>query len=270
MNLPNFLIIGAQKCGTTWLYDMLNQHPEVYMAKKKELEFFSYSKNNLGDIKNYTSNFLDANGKTAIGEATPSYFWNANNYSKWNFKPNGFEKDIPKQVHETLGSSTKLVLLLRNPIERAVSAYFHHCKKNRISFQNDLLDVGKYHGIIHMGFYYEHLVKWFEFFNPENFLIIIYETDIKENSKETLKRTFNFLNVTNTFMPINHMTEIHKGMSRVKIDNNYYVSIDSKSGIKHQQLVVNKQTRKKLKEIYSEDILKLSNLLNKELVTLWQ
>ncbi|WP_209125684.1 sulfotransferase [Alkalihalobacillus sp. BA299] len=273
MVLPNFLIIGAQKCGTTWLYNMLNQHPNIFLPNKKELEYFSYSKNNQEDINNYKEMFTSSNGQKAIGEATPSYFWNADAYLKWNNKPDGFENNIPKEVYKALGSSTKFILLLRNPIERAISAYLHHCKKRRISLRSDILEVGRHHGIIHMGFYYEHLLKWYEYFKPENFLIIIFETDFINDKKQLLENTFNFLKVDNQFIPKNYNKEIHKGMHRLKVNNNYYLSSKNKEvdlSDNNKLLFINEDTRTQLYEIYRKDIKKLSQLINKDLESLWK
>ena len=100
---PNFLIIGTPKCASTSLHFYLSQHPEIYMSHTKEIYFFSdnYDKG----LEFYRKYFLNASGKKAIGEATPVYC----------FLP--YALDRIKQNFPDI----KLILCLRNPVERAFS-----------------------------------------------------------------------------------------------------------------------------------------------------
>lgn len=105
MGNPDFLIIGAQKCGTTNFWWILNQHPDICMSKNKELHYF-LRHTNYPDHDWYRSNFVDDGRVT--GESTPSYcFW-----------PGAIEK-----IH-TFNPETKLIMLLRNPVHRAISQYW--------------------------------------------------------------------------------------------------------------------------------------------------
>ena len=72
--LPNLLIIGAQKCGTTWLARMLGQHPDVFMAEE-EIHFFDRAHNFARGTAWYESHFAAAAGQSAVGEKTPDYLW---------------------------------------------------------------------------------------------------------------------------------------------------------------------------------------------------
>ncbi len=92
LNLPNFLIIGVQKGGTTWLHENLKRHPAIFLPEnKKELEFFSYYQKKIADsgLAGYLHSFNQFNDviqtekPKAIGEATPSYFWSTNPARKW-------------------------------------------------------------------------------------------------------------------------------------------------------------------------------------------
>ena len=86
MQLPNFLIIGAIKAGTTSLYYYLQQHPEVYMpTERKEARYFAWEPDNpefshytrqqfpYRTLEEYATHFVDVRNETAIGEASPGY-----------------------------------------------------------------------------------------------------------------------------------------------------------------------------------------------------
>ena len=72
MAKPNFVGIGAQKCASTWIYQILSDHPDVSLSTKKEIDFFSYRYHH-GSLW-YEKHFPDKPGATATGEVSPSYF----------------------------------------------------------------------------------------------------------------------------------------------------------------------------------------------------
>ena len=107
MRLPEFLGIGTQKGGTTYLHGLLQQHPQVYLAHPKELHFFSLHHHR--GLEWYGHHFDDATADQCCGEVTPYYL----------FHPLAAERiatALPK---------VKLIVLLRDPVERALSQYFH-------------------------------------------------------------------------------------------------------------------------------------------------
>ena len=107
---PNFFCIGAQKAGTTTLYNLLIQHPQIYLPiNKKELHFFDVEENyNKGTLWYLTKYFSKIKNESAIGEVTPSYCY----YPK-----------TPKRIFEQFGPDIKFIFILRNPVQRAVSLY---------------------------------------------------------------------------------------------------------------------------------------------------
>ena len=114
MTMPNFLIIGAMKSGTTALYYYLEQHPEIYMSPVKEPNFFSSQEREnaagaVARIGNYRDLFRGVSGETAIGEASHSYL----------YEP-GAAAEIRRYAPEA-----KLIAILRNPIDRAYSHFLH-------------------------------------------------------------------------------------------------------------------------------------------------
>ncbi len=109
--LPNFLVVGAEKAGTTTLATMLSQHPEIFMCAPKEPMFFSYHNWDKG-LDWYASLFKGGDAYKAIGEASPVYTW-----APYDNKP-------PQRIYECLGD-IKYIYILRHPIDRMISHYRH-------------------------------------------------------------------------------------------------------------------------------------------------
>ena len=72
MPKPTFIGIGAQKCASTWIYDILKDHPDVALSELKEVDFFSYKYDH--GLQWYENNFSEAGTQSVIGEISPSYF----------------------------------------------------------------------------------------------------------------------------------------------------------------------------------------------------
>jgi tetratricopeptide (TPR) repeat protein len=103
---PNFLVIGLHKCGTTSFYSYLIQHPHILPAVTKEIRYFS--SNSINDLEYYLSHFpAISNNNYLTGEATPIYFKLTN---------------VAQQIKKWF-PNIKLILLLRNPIDRAISGF---------------------------------------------------------------------------------------------------------------------------------------------------
>ena len=108
--LPNLIIIGAMKCGTTSLHYYLSQHPEIYMSKLKELWFFLEENNWSKGLDWYKSHFK-TNARIR-GEASPGY----------TMYPS--RQGIPKKMH-TILPNAKIIYIIRDPIARFESEYMH-------------------------------------------------------------------------------------------------------------------------------------------------
>lgn len=116
LSLPNFLIIGAMKAGSTSLARYLGAHPQVFMAPCKEVHFFD--RNYDRGISWYAEHFLSAaDDESAVGEATPNYLY------------------LPEALSRMAGAvpQAKLVVILRNPVDRAYSHYWHEKARGRES-----------------------------------------------------------------------------------------------------------------------------------------
>ena len=116
--LPNFVIIGAMKAGTTSLYHYLRGHPQVFMTEVKELHYFVEAKNLSRGLAWYERQFAGAGSAVAIGEASPDY-------TKY-----PIHEGVPKRIAEVL-PDVRLIYLLRDPVERIRSHYLHDVARGR-------------------------------------------------------------------------------------------------------------------------------------------
>lgn len=195
--LPNFLLIGAQKCGTTWMAQMLEQHPQVAAAATKELHFFSNRKNFAQGLGWYREQFQPSAEATAIGEFTPNYFWTSTNAAE--MRESNSQPEIPATVHQALGE-IPLIVMLRDPVDRAVAAYYHHIRAGRVRPDQSILDVADRYGITSMGEYDRHFKAWFQHFPKARFLVLVRETDMQPAQRlQTVQRAYAHIGVDPRF-----------------------------------------------------------------------
>ena len=205
MKKPNFIIAGFPKCGTTSLHHYLDEHPEIYMPTQKELHFFTCNilsklnkgpkdaivkKTQINSSEKYLNFYKSVRNETAIGDASPSYI----NY------PSQFKK-----IKEYL-NDPKVIIILRDPIDRAYSNYLHLKRENRetLTFIESILKederkTNKYSDFWYYKFnstYYDKIIKAKETFS--NVLILTSE-ELSSNGYATLKNVYKFLEVDDTF-----------------------------------------------------------------------
>ena len=270
---PTFLVIGAQKCATTWLSRNIWQHPDCFVPSKDEIHFFNKRANYQKGIEWYQSQFVGYAGQKAVGEFTPNYLWTSENTQE--IQENDHNYDIPQLVKQHY-PDIKLIVSLRNPVKRAISSYYHQIRKRRVHPSSSILDVAHQHGIVSMGLYDVHLQKWFEHFDPESFLILILEEDIIKNHENTLKRVYQFIGVDSDFQPKNAAQKVHSRRNDFYTYASYYLpqvlakSLDKilPSIIRELDLWkinISESEIEELKEIYVEHNKNLSSLLNREI-----
>ncbi len=197
--LPNFLIVGAARSGTTSLYNYLIQHPDIFMPKEKEPAFFafagediqfSYGENTIiTRYSNYVSLFRGSEKYKVRGEASTPYLY----FYKKSIR--NIERYIPEK-------KIKIIIILRNPVKRAFSQYLLKRKfmMEKLPFMEAIREEKKrinsnYHFdffYIDRGFYYNQVKSYLEKF--EQVKVLLYD-DLKENPRETMKVLFEFLGV---------------------------------------------------------------------------
>lgn len=194
MALPDFLIIGAQKSGTSWLAHQLRQHPQVFVHPR-ELRYFNTPRNLERGPDWYEDQFARAPAGRILGEKTPGYMC-ANLSSVAN--PN-----VHESMHALLPGA-KLLAVLRNPVERAISAFHHHARRLRLprdaSIDGVLLgqhpELEERYGFVQRGFYARQLAALLELYPREQLLVLILEEDVRSAPAAALARVCRFLGVT--------------------------------------------------------------------------
>jgi hypothetical protein len=298
MTMPNFLIIGAAKSGTTSLYHYLKQHPQIYMSPVKEPSFFAVegtklafrgpwrrwtSRNTITDIEAYRALFQGVSDEVAIGEASPAYL---------------VHPSAPERIRHYI-PDVKLIAVLRDPVERAYSTYL----TQRLYGGEPLADLGqeirrreawvgenwRVKGYVDVGFYYTHLKRYFDIFDPSQIKVYIYE-DFRANPVSVLQDAFRFLGVDETFIPDLSIRYNISGISRNRVWHAFLIKLNLMKLVLRPfipatlrqhiatRYVINLQRRGLVKppplesdvrteliQIYREDILKLQDLIRRDL-----
>lgn len=269
--LPNFLIVGVPKAGTTSLYYWLNQHPDIYMSPIKEPHYFSQIGNydHITKWEEYVKLFKKYKNEKAIGEASTSYF-------------HFYKKSIPL-IKEKLGD-VKIIVVLRNPIERAWSHYLSYKKLGREKGTPEQVFNQSYtvnepwrvnNPYIQFSFYVKPLEAFLK--NFKEVKIMLYD-DLKNNPESFIKEIYEFLEVDSSFIPEFEIRNV-SGIPRNKIIA-YLLSLDLTNRLipkipffikKHlRNFLLKKEEipnniKKDLKELFKKDIEELSILINKDL-----
>ncbi|MCZ6678495.1 MAG: sulfotransferase [Candidatus Poribacteria bacterium] len=228
-NKPDFLIIGAQKAGTTWLWRMLQQHPQVDPPKEKEIHFFGSAENYRNGKDWYYSHFAGLDRSKITGEASPTYFYD--NVPYWYNQSRKLEVDrslptIPELITTEL-PNIKILVILRDPVRRAVSAYFHRMrrKEGTVSPLLGLKETAVQHPKIRIleGGYYARYLKLWRRYVPENRMrVLIFEEDVQKFPERTLRDVYQFLNLDPQFQPEGLRERVHPSWSYTRIVLAYY------------------------------------------------
>jgi hypothetical protein len=265
--LPGFLVIGAQKAGTSWLHQNLRAHPGIFMPEAKDQGYFCWVEGPQAiGLEEYRRSFDDCRDDQFAGEATAAYFWTATG-SPWDVKPAGYCPDIPGRVKDTLGGDICLVLSLRDPVERAVSAYLHHIAFGDLDPAVGLLDAGSFIGLLDIGFYAAHLRNWLQHFPRERFLVLGFEKDIVAQPHATLRRVFEFLGVDADWQAGDAAQPVFEGSERVWLEDEVWVPGGEGAGElrrfngKDYCRLVDRSTIQTLREIYAADQAELYELI---------
>lgn len=172
---PNLLLIGAQKSGTTSIASALGSHKRVFLPPEKELNFFS-STNWAERVDDYFKRFPDQPHLKYWMDATPGYMWTHTAYGRQLGDKSPIKHDIPTAIRETLGTDLKIIAIMRHPIRRAVSAFFHQFRMGRLHTGDRIRNIGARNGIIDLGFYSEHLAAYRETFSEDAIKTLFFES----------------------------------------------------------------------------------------------
>jgi hypothetical protein len=208
---PNFFIVGAAKAGTTSLYAYLTEHPEVFMSPRKEPHFFSLFEMRpefdnfdppVRDPRAYQELFLGSEGRKAVGEASPSYLC---------------DPDAAIRIKSAV-QDAKIVISLRNPVQRAYSAYLMEYSAGRetLPFRQALeaderrteKGWGVSFGYVELGLYAEQVEHYLEVFGRGQVLVILFEDLIRETAT-VMQQVARFLDVDPARFPESTFEQVH-------------------------------------------------------------
>jgi hypothetical protein len=210
-SLPDFLIIGAQRCGTTSLFKYLSQHPDVYPSFPKEIHFFTnnyqrglnWYRSHFPIVQNNKKKTGRANKEYITGEATPYYLAHPH---------------AARRIKTTVPDA-RLIVLLRNPVERAYSHYHHEVRMGvePLSFEaaiqaeevrldkelERMLEDESYRSFNHQhysylsrGIYADQIQCWMDYFAPES-ILILNSDHLSSNPSGTVRQVTDFLELRN-------------------------------------------------------------------------
>ncbi len=308
---PNFFLIGTVKGGTTSLHRYLSQHPNIYLSPIKEVNYFSrkdidetkFTKDYRHDIRinlekyfkegmshpihiahiteesDYLHLFSGVKEEKAVGEMSLSYM---------------LYEQAPKEIFSTYPNA-KIMVMLRDPAERAFSQYIMNLKQGKTLEQDFLKEIirddksvvkgwGANHQYLMIGKYYEQLKRYFELFSEEQIKIFLFD-DYKENPEKVIREMFDFLGVDSD-IPVDTSEKANEGgVPKLKkinyLLNRYGVVSWAKNTLprswrepfkkimyrtkKDDIPKISPTERQFLTDYYREDILKLEKLIHRNL-----
>jgi hypothetical protein len=267
--LPNFLIIGAARCGTTWMHENLRMHPDIFMPSKKELHFFDRDYDKGLDF--YEQYFKGWSGQKAIGEATPAYL-------------HGFytDQDVAANIHRHLPNA-KLIVSLRNPVERAFSHFMNVLAKHNhnvgITFEEKLQRLAGDAELVREGFYAEQMTRYYKLFPSDRVLVMLYD-DLVSDPVAFLRQVYEFLDVEPAFQRKAIRAKINMSAGKRNLAKSSTVQfasqVASRLGLHElssrlrkwnslEQQPMNPRTRAMLVDIYRGKNRELERLINRDL-----
>jgi hypothetical protein len=296
MMMPNFIIIGAGRSGTTSLYFYLKQHPEVFLSPVKETNFFAYLALGAEEahrrsafpwkvktMDQYRALFRGGENFKMRGEASPIYL---------------SLPGVPDQIRNHL-PAVKLLAILRNPIERAYSNYLKYVRDGLeirsfeqaiqaelqfgIEGSYPLIGMGYY---VRTGFYAQHLLRYQQVFSREQIGLFLYD-DLVRSPQGLMQAIFAFLQVDPGFVPDTTVRFNRAGVPRSKLipwanrlkgltswlrqrlpARIYLLAQRGYSRIQVGALEIpelSHETRQFLRDLYAEDIKQVQELVRRDL-----
>ncbi len=290
MLYPNFLIIGANKGGTSSFYKYLDQHPEIFMSEIKEPMFFLFNEMNgtdtqasvsteepewdrwkpVSNLEEYKKMFSPPPGTKAAGEASTAYLANPMCAERiYRFNP-----------------QMKLIAILRNPVSRAFSNYLMYVRLGHedksfaavvgeeLAGKRGHLPQGRHY--LQLGYYYESLNTYIKTFGRENVKVYLIE-ELKEDPASLFRDAFEFLGVDPSFTPdVSTRFNVNENVTRrgplanflLRADNRIHFTKLLPSSVRRKlegRLKLDPAMREKLAALYREDILKVQELTGKNL-----
>jgi len=190
---PQFVIVGAQKSGTRYLRFNLGLHPDIHTCDE-ELSFFVHRSKWTTGVDGYRSLFTGWDGETFVGEATPGYMM-------WRHEPNRMAKRMKAALPDI-----KPIAVLRNPVDRAYSAFIHHLKRNRVKPTDDFVELvtrpnakTQRYGLLEGGWYASSLRPYHQRFGED--LTVVLNDDLTEDPAGVYRSVLELIGADTGFLP---------------------------------------------------------------------
>ncbi len=289
IRLPNFLIIGAPRSGTTTLYESLKQHPQIFLSSVKEPMFFilEEKKTFIGpdlpkgpaDIEEYRSLFRDARDEKAIGEGSPCYL---------------YSPEAPRRIKDLI-PDVKFIAILRNPIDRAYSHFVFNRLVGReplsdfrkaIAAEEDRLRQGwfMYWCYLGMGYYGAQIERYFSHFHPRQFRFFLMD-DLMHTPEDLFQEVFRFLEVDEgvriskpekynaSGIPVNRTVQellvkpnvVKQQLKKILSEKTQYQILTKFINRNLRKPSLDPEVHRQLISSYREDILKTQDLIHRDL-----
>ncbi|MFZ6011973.1 MAG: sulfotransferase family protein [Bacteroidota bacterium] len=226
--IPDFLIIGAGKSGTTSLDNYLKQHPQIFVPSVKEPNFFGYENTKIEDFKGnqeeinhyrgsvtdlqtYLDLFKNAAPRQVKGETSNTYM---------------YHPEAPARIKH-YNPDMKLIAVLRQPAGRLYSRFLHLARENRLPTAEfkDCLNKNtiwwQRNDLIKEGFYFRNLKSYYELFPKENIRVYLYE-EFNDKTEEVLKDIYRFLGVDENYKTDLSVKYNQSGFIKNKFLDNIY------------------------------------------------
>lgn len=292
--MPNFLVIGAAKAGTTALCQYLAEHPQIYFSPQKEPRFFALEGETITfqgpgdltrfryvtDVEKYEQLFKNVTNEIALGEGSTWYL----------YLPKAAER-IKHYIPDV-----KIIIMLRDPVERAYSNFsglqregVEPIKDFEVAIREESARIrNNWSPTWHYkqkGFYYPQLKRYFDLFDHNQIKVSLYD-DFKVNSRMVVQDIYRFLGVDDTFNPDSSQKHNVSGIPKNQLLHQFLKQSNPLRGFLHslvpaklRQQVKNNlinfnldklpplssEVRRQLIEEYREDILKTQDLINRDI-----
>ena len=277
MSLPDFLVIGAQRAGSSLLHQILLGHPQVYVpVQRKEVHYFDrYFERGAEWYQSYFPAGDEAGQYRAIGEVTPDYLATA---------------EAPARIHALL-PQCRLIAILRNPVDRAYS-WYQHARRSRNERRDLATFLEEDPEALRAGLYHRHLQSYLALFPGEALLVVLYEELLRDPGRE-LGRLAEFLGVDMVWSDpagllrervyASDMPRFRQGFALARRsagflarhDLNWPVRAAKRLGVRRwfgssaAAPALSAAERERLAGFYEDDVRQLSALLGREL-DIWQ
>ncbi|GBE30130.1 sulfotransferase domain protein [bacterium BMS3Bbin04] len=208
--LPNFLLAGVPKSGTSSMHSYLRGHPQIYLPDRKELHYFTHDllaeclegpgdrqvwERTVATLDEYKSFYSGAGSEPIVGESSPSYAY--------------FHQAIPR-ILERLGDDLRVLIMIRNPIKRAHSTYVHMVTNQRetLSFHDSIMKeaqrktqgYGDFWRYAEHGLYSQPIEAWIKAIGRDNLKVILLE-EFNSDNEAVFAELLSWLGIDSTYRP---------------------------------------------------------------------